>query len=246
MTDENLVNLDANQQPAEVDNSVPQVEGQSFEQQPQEKLLTQSQVNSIVKAQTSKAYQKGLESATQQSTANHEHRPQPSQIDIDKIVSEKVQDSIEKYEKNQRDAAIVQQQQALLNRVNSDINKKLETVKGESEDAKKALDAVDNFNSYNFTRYYASKFDNGGEILSYLANNLDKAANLEMLGRNVPDELVLDQAFKKISDSISKNKQAKNAPKAPTPIRQIESDRQDGYGGNGEMSVRDWQKILTV
>ena len=78
------------------------------------------------------------------------------------------------------------------------------------------------------------------------ANNLDKAANLEMLGRNVPDELVLDQAFKKISDSISKNKQAKNAPKAPTPIRQIESDRQDGYGGNGEMSVRDWQKILTV
>ncbi len=246
MTDENLVNFDVDQQSAEVSNSTPQVEGQSFEQQTQEKLLTQGQVNSIVKAQTSKAYQKGLESASQQSSANHEPRTQTSQIDIDKVVDQKVQDRLEKYEKNQRDVAVQQQQQALLNRVNSDINKKLEVVRSESEDAKKSLDAVDNFNNYNFTRYYASKFDNGGEILNYLANNLDKAANLEMLGRNVPDEVVLDQAFKKISDSISKNKQAKSAPKAPTPIRQIQSDTQDGYGGNGEMTVQDWKKILTV
>ncbi|WP_299079152.1 hypothetical protein [uncultured Paraglaciecola sp.] len=260
MTDENL-NADNSVDSQQVD-SFSQNAGSPVEQQapdmapakPQDGSVSQEKLTSILLTERKRAYEKGMQAANQRVNEPQTQQPirandQAESIDqrVDALLNQKLSDM----QKNQQEAFKQQQYETFVDGLDKTFNKNIANAKEEIDGFDEKMKSVNNFDQFRGIKLAISQFgERGGQVLNYLADNPHKIGGLDVIAmlqdkKGNPNFTPILKEFKKISDSIALNDNAKKSPKAPSPISQINTNSRDGFGKT-EIGIEDWKALLTT
>jgi hypothetical protein len=205
-----------------------------------EKMLRQSEVNEIAGRSKHEAYQKGKSEAIaewqSQNASTAQAAPQATQMvgGIPQVSPEQLRAMIQ--EENQKSEQ-AKQYQGLANMFVS----KMEAGKGKYQDFDKVVTPL-NLPQIPMIWQTAAGFENPADIVYELGNNPAKLAQLVNLAYS--PELV-KREMQKLSDSLKQNEVAEEQKPANAPLsRPKPSNVGMGNGGNKDLSVSDWKKIL--
>lgn len=232
MTEENLNTETTAPVTAEANVSTEQPSAPSIQPAPSaptEKTLTQSEVNKLVGNVKRETYEKAKRDVmadaqpqvqTQVATAAPTESVSPE--NIRKMINEEAQKMAE-----------MQTAQQVVNQ----FVEKMETGKEQYEDFDQVVEQL-NLPTMPQVIHYANALPNTSDIMYELGKNPSKVASLMNVIQYTPQ--LASQEFKKLSDSITANKEAVNAKKAKEPLSQVEAS----YTGvdSGDSSVSDLRK----
>jgi hypothetical protein len=260
MTDENL-NSGTPAESQQADSFSQKLETPVSEQAPemaqthtQEKYVSQTDVNTLISAAKNKAYEKGMQAANQR--VNEPQTQQPSRAydqgeSIDQRVDTLLNQKLSDMQKNQQAAFDQQQYKTFTDGLDKSFIKNTANAREEIDGFDEKMKSVNNFDQFRGIKLAISHFDErGGKVLDYLADNPHKIGGLDSVAmfqddKGNPNLAPILREFKKISDSLALNDNAKKSPKAPSPISQINTNSRDGFGKT-EVGIEDWKAILTT
>lgn len=241
MADENLglINSDIsvpdatnNDVPAPLENSgvgQEQVQAPAIAQEnPQEKLLKQSEVNEIVGLVRKEAAERGRREALAElqktQTVNEDQGSRGLDLNderIRKIVSEE----------NEKAA-----NQAVANKIAMDFTQKMLSAKSKYPDFEQVVSQLDLPRVPEIV-HWTNSLDNTADVMYDIAKNPSKFANILMLTQAAPH---LAQAeLQKLSSSIKKNQEAQAQAQPKEPLSQIKAS--SAGTDNGKMTLQDYK-----
>lgn len=225
-------------------------------QAPTEKMVPQSQVDSLAGRIRHEAYQKGLNEgrAQQQQPVNQPVQTQVNstfggmpQTDINNLVAQQVQQHFGQLQQKFADQQTAEQGQKIANEFTS----RMTAASGKYED----FDTVTKdfpFRSFPHAVLESLKFDNTADIMYELAKNPSKFKDLQEFAlldaQNAQEGIPTNLAFKemqRLSDSIRLNEQASNVKTANPPLSHIKSSPTTASNGSiNNNSVKDMRHWL--
>jgi len=213
-------------------------------EQTSEKMLTQSEVNSIVAAEKRKAYERGISELQAQSLptltapvpATAPQAPAPV-IDVDDAVAKALQKQKEKETKDAQELLMQQNVHKTL----SSLQTKLTGIKDRIPDfedivRKSGLAEIDAIWAL------ADTVDNAGETMHEIAKSPEKTIQI-LSALQVGGVQVAQNYIQTLSSTIKANDAAKAAPKVNAPLDKITPSNTTGSGKSGDFSVSEWRKI---
>lgn len=233
MTNEQTNNqemADNKTQPQNTENNVaaPQVNPSVTQQtQPQEKLVPQSQVNSLLTGKMNEAYEKGKrEALAAQPVSQSAQQPTEnlSRDEINRIIDAKAQE---------------QAQIAQYNEICNRLEQKVNAGKEKYPDFIEKVQHLNLANPANFTiAAWAETLPNTADVLYELSSNPSKFANVLTLANGGSPALAVAE-LQRISKSIETNEAAKKEQMPPEPLSQTKPST---IGmDNGSMTVNDFR-----
>ncbi len=214
-------------------------------QPPPEKLLPQTEVNSLVGAAKQKGHERGYQQAMQefqQQQQNAGMNQQAAQAQQSAVPNQPMaanpedvrRIAAEEFSRQQQalvEAHIAQQRQITGQRIFNDLQSKYAMAKTTNPD----LDfnqTMQDFKDVPGILTLANKVDNSPDVIQHLKENPGKMAQIGMLPENFADI-----EMKKISDAVKQNQAALASPKSPEPLSQIRPSsvgvgNSDGSGGS--------------
>lgn len=216
----------------------------------QEKMLSQSEVNSLIGRAKQEGYQKALKESQPQQQASMSNSSNVDDImsKFEKTLDERLNFRLAEQKRLQEEQAQKAQQTALIkeaSRIVEDFNRKCKDASSRYEDFEDVKNSL-NLNDPNKGGLVlmANQYDNAGDIIYELGKNLDKAAKI--IGLMNVDPSWAESEMKRLSDSIKQNQQAINSPQARAPLSQMQTTTNVGSGGdyNDLQSLKkaDWLK----
>jgi hypothetical protein len=211
-------------------------------QQPAEKLLPQTEVNSLVGAAKQKGHERGYQQAMQefqqqqqnagmnQQAAQAQQTAIPNQPmaanpdDVRRIAAEEFARQQQAFQQAQEAHQQTMRGQQIFN----DLQSKFAAAKATNPDIDFNA-TMNEFQNAPDILALASTVDNSPDVIQHIRENPSKMAQIRMMPENFAKT-----EMKKISDSIKQNQQALASPKIPEPLSQI---RPSSVGvGNSEGS----------
>jgi len=208
------------------------------EEQPDEKLLKQSEVNEIV----GRARREGTEKGKKETLAAIQQQMAYQSPPPDQQVPPQMEDTAKTLGREEMQRMIIEEsqkmaQQALAQQTVNEFVQKINAAKDKYSDLEQTIAQL-NLPMVPDLVTIANSMDNTVDILYDLAKNPSKFANVLMLTTTAPH--LAHQEIQKLSVSIKRNEEAKNQQHAPEPDNQI---RPSITGtDNGSMSVSDLRK----
>lgn len=213
---------------------------QVAQQQPEQRMLSQEEVNKLVGAAKAEAQEKArrqmeaeFQQRMEQQRSQQAQAPQAQaapELDMDRIYQET-------RERLQRE---MQQQnmEAELKRIADTYNSRVEEMK---EKDPEFAELMGTFNSRKFpaVAFLAAEVDNTGDVVKELVKNPAKLVEINALAKD--DENWARQRMRSLSDSIKKNQAAieeEKLAKTRSPLDRM-SPSVNSTSGNGTMSVAD-------
>lgn len=227
-----------------------------------EKLLTQSEVNSLIGHHKQKAYDKARRDLMEELKANqgaidqnqlqqnfaqsppiNNAPPAQSNQSLNmQDIDSRIQEGIEREKRRMQD-------EQLHNAINNSIS----VMNGKMEAAKSKLPDYDAvvprqvFNNpshpYHAVALTANRYDNGAEMLYELAKNPSKLTTLKsLIMDNLNDPTLVYNEFERLSNSIKTNDLASSKPLPPEPLSHAKPTPINA--GNGNLSISDYKKIF--
>jgi len=215
-----------------VSNGVEQKQVQApamLQENPQEKLLKQSEVNEIVgfvrKEAAERARREALAELQKTQTVNNDRDLNSVDLNDDrirKIISEE----------NERAA-----NQAVANKIAMEFTQKMISAKNKYPDFEEVVTQLDLPNVPEIV-HWTNSLDNTADVMYDIAKNPSKFANVLMLAQRAPH---LAQAeLQRLSSSIKKNQEAQAQAQPKEPLSQINPS--SAGMDNGKMSLSDLKK----
>jgi hypothetical protein len=198
-------------------------------QPPAEKLLPQTEVNSLVGAAKQKGHERGYQQAMQefqqqqQNAGMNQQAQQAQQSAIPNQPLASNPDDVrriaaEEFNRQQQafaQAQFEQQKQAEGQRIYNELQSKYTAAKA-TNPAVDFNQTMQEFQQMPHILTLANNVDNSPDVIQHLKDNPGKMAQISMLPPNFAN-----MEMKKISDSIKQNQAALSAPKSPEPLSQI-------------------------
>lgn len=212
--------------------------------EPQEKMLSQSEVNALVGAEKRKAAdaeRRRLEQMYAQNGSQGQPMQQPQQsqgFDKEALMQEMMQ-KIEGQRESERAAQQQAEQHRIANELANTYKQKMATGPSLYDDFD---ETVKGFNPGNFPHLsvLVTKMDNLPEIMYDINKNRSKLVTLNALAKEDP-ELAYEE-LTKLSKSIKDNEAAlRNNPRAKSPLKQLNASTIAG-SDSGKRSISDLRK----
>jgi hypothetical protein len=221
----------------------------------QERMLSQSEVNSLVGSTKQKAKQQGydqaLKDAAQFNGSSQAPQMSPSGDtaapantgnqgipDVENIVKSTMNTYIEQAQQQQQQAAA----QAEIERIGAEITPKIEEAKAKHSDFMEVMQVALPALSDDVIKY-ANGVENSGDVLYELAKNPSKIAVIEMLHSKSPQ--LARNEMQKLATSIKQNSQSSAHPQAKAPLSQLQHSPVGMDGGGGE-TLQDFKSKFRV
>ncbi|NTU69252.1 hypothetical protein HGB13_00265 [bacterium] len=198
------------------------------QQEPQEKLLKQSEVNEIVGAVRKEAAERARrEALTELQQQNKNDVNSLQRINVD---DERVRRLIA--EENEKAA-----NKAVANKIAMEFTQKLIAAKDKYQDFEQTVAQIDLLSIPEIVRW-TNSLDNTAEVIYDIAKNPSKFANILMLQQHSPHFALSE--LQKLSTSIKKNQEAQSMAQPKEPLSQVNPS--SAGIDNGKMSLRDLKK----
>lgn len=196
---------------------------------PVEKLLPQTEVNSLVGAAKQKGHERGYQQAMQefqqqqqnagmnQQAQQAQQQPMPNQPsashpdEVRRIAA----DEFSRQQQAFQQASQAQYEREQGQRIYNELQTKFSTAKQTNPDVD-FNKTMQEFQQMPHILTLANNVDNSPDVIQHLKENPGKIAQISMLPPNFANA-----EMKKISDSIKQNQAALSAPKSPEPLSQI-------------------------
>lgn len=220
--------------PEQLDNVQPDM------QAPQEKMLSQSEVNALIgseKRKAADAERRRLEQMYAQNGSQGQQMQQPG-FDKESLMNEMMQ-KVESSRKAEREAAEAADQKRRVDELAQTYMQKMNTGKDLYEDFDKVVGA---FNPSNFPHLtvLAAQMDNLPEIMYDINKNRQKLVTLNALAKEDPE--LAREELEKLSKSIKDNDAAlRNNQKTSSPLKQLKTSTIAG-SDSGKRSISDLRK----
>ncbi len=210
--------------------------------EPQEKMLSQSEVNALVGAEKRKAAdaeRRRLEQMYAQNGSQGQQMQQQSQgFDKEALMNEMLQ-KVESQRQAERDEMMAAEQKRRVDELAQTYTQKMNTGKDLYEDFEKV---VGGFNPSNFPHLtvLAAQMDNLPEIMYDINKNRSKLVTLNALAKE--DPALAREELEKLSKSIKDNEAAlKGNQRASQPLKQLKTSTIAG-SDSGKRSISDMRK----
>lgn len=212
--------------PVEAEVKKEKVESASDAVEKAEKMLTQSEVNRIAARTKHEAYEKGkreamaeLERQQAEQTQTMGGQKQLDENDIKRLIEQEAEKKA---------------QQALAQKIAGEFTGKLAAAKDKYEDFEDVISEID-LPSIPHVVQWANELDNTGDVIYDIAKNPSKFANLLTLSVTAPH--LAQKELKRLSESIKKNDDAKQAQTAREPLSQLKPSTHSP--DSGRLSVKE-------
>lgn len=241
MTDENLLNTEQSQgiSNASID-SIGADYGASSPSatQKQEGYVPQSRVNEIMQAEKKRAYEKGLQDASQRVQPQQQQSPDNAQQLNESRIRDLIKQEAEAIERKRYEEAQRLQQEQEAQRLYSDLHNKFNAHRKVDPKLDEKLAEVDYFNGMPGVQYVLNQFDDAGALAVHLRENMANASHIEQLARYRDRNGAYNPKFaieemRRISDRLKQNEAARTSPVPSNPISQVETTIRDGMGNSG-------------
>lgn len=200
---------------------------------PQEKMLTQSEVNSLVGRAKQEAKHKAIEEYKR--TQANVDAPSSSRDDYESAMRKIAAEELERHRDEWTSAQRQKYEAEHAQKVVDTFYQKIEGGKDKFEDFENVVNGVNLSRYPNVVQMLAEHADNADEVLYELAKNRSKLMALQTQAKDYPEDAVYE--FKKLADSIKKNQQANNIRTPNEPLSQNRPS--NGAVTGGPLSMAD-------